>query len=114
MLAVGTSWVVYFSSLSSLGDDPIYIYNRSQRAVKSKTTTLTSAAVGFPWKNLQSTLVISKSKGSFERLRDIRTSTYQICLVGWLVGLGFNGPLRQYFSLYRAVSQREGERGKNG
>ena len=27
---------------------------------------------------------------------------------------GFNGPLRQYFSLYRAVSQREGERGENG
>ena len=31
---------------------------------------------------------------------------------GWLVGcFGFNGPLRQHFSLYRAVSQREGERG---
>ena len=30
---------------------------------------------------------------------------------GWLVGcFGFNGPLRQYYSLYRAVSQREGER----
>ena len=29
----------------------------------------------------------------------------------WLVGcFGFNGPLRQYFTLYRAVSQREGER----
>ena len=29
----------------------------------------------------------------------------------WLVGcFGFNGPLRQYFSLYRAISQREGER----
>ena len=28
-----------------------------------------------------------------------------------LVGcLGLSGPLRQYFSLYRAVSQREGER----
>ena len=27
-------------------------------------------------------------------------------LVGWF---GFNGPLRQYFSLYRAASQREGE-----
>ena len=28
----------------------------------------------------------------------------------FLVGcFGFNGPLRQYFSLYRAVSQREGE-----
>ena len=26
----------------------------------------------------------------------------------------FNGPLRQYFSLYRAVSQREGERGEKG
>ena len=35
--------------------------------------------------------------------------------LGWLVGcFGFNGPLRQYFSLYRAVSQREGERGKKG
>ena len=30
--------------------------------------------------------------------------------IGWLVVLGFNGSLRQYFSLYRAVSQREGER----
>ena len=29
----------------------------------------------------------------------------------WLVGcFGLNGPLRQYFSLYRAVSQKEGER----
>ena len=28
-------------------------------------------------------------------------------LVGWF---GFNGPLRQFFSLYRALSQREGER----
>ena len=35
---------------------------------------------------------------------------FSIC---WLVGsFGFNGPLRQYFSLYRAVSQREGERGE--
>ena len=31
--------------------------------------------------------------------------------LGWLVGcFGFNGPLRQYFSLYRAISQREGGR----
>ena len=34
--------------------------------------------------------------------------------VGWLVGFGFNGPLRQYFSLYRAVFQREGDRGEKG
>ena len=34
---------------------------------------------------------------------------------GWLVGcFGFNGPSRQYFSLYRAVSQREGRLPKRG
>ena len=33
----------------------------------------------------------------------------------WLVGwFGFNGPLRQYLSLYRAASQREGDRGEKG
>ena len=30
---------------------------------------------------------------------------------GWL---GFNGPLRQYYSLYRVVSQRDGERDEKG
>ena len=41
---------------------------------------------------------------------------YNRCIITrWLVGcFGFNGPLRQYFSLYRAVSQREGEREENG
>ena len=30
---------------------------------------------------------------------------------GWLVGcIGFNGPLRQYFSLYRAVSPERGRK----
>ena len=37
------------------------------------------------------------------------------CRLIWLVGcFGFNGPLRQYSSLYRAVSQREGEKGEKG
>ena len=31
-------------------------------------------------------------------------------IVGLVGCFGFNGPLRQSFSLYRAVSQREGER----
>ena len=35
-------------------------------------------------------------------------------IIGWLVGFGRNGPLRQYFSLYRDVSQREGDRGEIG
>ena len=41
-------------------------------------------------------------------------SSFSLSL-GWLVGcFGLNGPLRQYFSLYRAVSQREGERKEKG
>ena len=44
-----------------------------------------------------------------------RTTRPPQAIYGWLVGwFGFNGPLRQYFSLYRAVSQREGERGEKG
>ena len=40
-----------------------------------------------------------------------RTHVSIMLAQGWLVGcFGLNGPLRQYFSLYRAVSQREGER----
>ena len=40
-------------------------------------------------------------------------SFYEIVIYQGLAGcFGFNGPLRQYFSLYRAVSQREGERGE--
>ena len=40
--------------------------------------------------------------------------SFSLSLGGLVVCLGFNGPLRQYFSLYRAVPQREGERGKKG
>ena len=48
------------------------------------------------------------------RLNSVTASTHLYCTVkqwiGWLVGcFGLNGPLRQYFSLYPAVSQREGE-----
>ena len=53
-------------------------------------------------------IIISLRKSEF------RPTVERISL-GWLVGcFGFNGPLRQYFSLYRAVSQREGERGEKG
>ena len=44
----------------------------------------------------------------------ISQSDFPILLVGWLVDLGLNDPLRQYFSLYRVVSQREGERAEKG
>ena len=46
---------------------------------------------------------------SFSLKSDLPSCNYRF----WLVGcFGFNGPLRQYFSLYQAVSQREGERGE--
>ena len=52
--------------------------------------------------------------GSVVHYQSKRGYTAIICfilVIGWLVGcFGFNGPLRQYFSLYQAVSQREGER----
>ena len=53
------------------------------------------------------------SPGAFGsgELKTKLTNCHGFWLVGWLVGcFGLNGPLRQYFSLYRAVSQREGER----
>ena len=56
-------------------------------------------------------LIVSVSEGfpNYSYLIASKNSTNQE--FGWLVGcLGLNGPLRQYFSLYRAVFQREGER----
>ena len=46
-------------------------------------------------------------------LTGIRDGVCVFLGIGWLVGwFGFNVPLRQYFSLCRAVSQREEERGE--
>ena len=44
-------------------------------------TTTTMFSVDMDNTEIQSTLVISKSKGPSETLRDIRTSTYQICRI---------------------------------
>ena len=47
-------------------------------------------------------------QGIQERVRNSRgVQSTEVLLVGCF---GFNGPLRQYFSLYRTVSQREGEK----
>ena len=45
-----------------------------------------------------------EDKGEVEELDD---EADQVTLLGCF---GVNGPLRQYCSLYRAISQREGER----
>ena len=60
-------------------------------------------------------LSIIKEKVSLKALAKNISNFSMKCLSLWLVGcFGFNGPLRQYFSLYPAVSQREGERGEKG
>ena len=41
----------------------------------------------------------------------VKPTSMRVSAFGWLVGLVFKGLLRQYFSLYRAVSQREGDVG---
>ena len=52
--------------------------------------------------------------GAVKRLDILHLVQTMLEPVGWLVVLGFNCPFRQYFSLYQAVSQREGERGEKG
>ena len=73
---------------------------------------LAVGAGGVVWTFLLSSILSPLSPSLWE------TARYRLKyrgLKGWLVGcLGFNGPLRQYFSLYRAVSQRKGERGEKG
>ena len=41
-----------------------------------------------------------------------KTVLARVIIFGWCCWFGFSGPLRQYFGLYRAVSQRGGERGE--
>ena len=54
-------------------------------------------------------------------MTDARFCIFNLFSVGkpqigdWLFGcFGFSGSLRQYFSLYRAISKIEGERGEKG
>ena len=50
-------------------------------AVFCLTGLYRDAEGAYPCYIIQSTLIISKSKGPSETLRDIRTSTYQICRI---------------------------------
>ena len=59
--------------------------------------------------------VVPRMDDCIDNIGQAKYTTKFDLLKGWLVGcFGFNGPLRQYFSLCRAVSQREGERGEKG
>ena len=61
------------------------------------------------WSNAKSSLLYENnfSSNCTSENADCSSSFVSMLLVGCF---GFNGPLRQYFSLYRAVSQREGEK----
>ena len=56
----------------------------------------------------------NKIPGNFFFLANYPQNYPCYLFLSWAFGsvgcLGLNGPLRQYFSLYRAVSRREGER----
>ena len=78
------------------------IYGQSLEVVDGRKYLGVKVTEDMPWSN-HIVEALSKRFG------------YWLFRVYWLVGcFGFNGPLRQYFSLYRAVSQREGERGEKG
>ena len=86
----------YFCSISTVDDTYIRLsaFQRRTNSTLSHITILESKIA-----DILRTLQINKAVGPDS----------------WLVGcFGFKGPLRQYFSLYRAVSQREGERGEKG
>ena len=55
---------------------------------------------------------ISNSGFCFQHLQLARSRNYidGLTQLFKVACFGFNGPFRQYFSLYRVVSQREGER----
>ena len=88
------------------------VQRRAARYVYNDYTTRTPGCVTAMVKDigresLQDCLLYKMQHG----LVDVDTSSYLRQGESWLVGcFGFNGPLRQYFSLYRAVSQKEGER----
>ena len=56
--------------------------------------------------------VVRFFQGTEERVRNSRGKrAISVRAIDWLVGcFRLNGPFRQYFSLYRAYSKREGER----
>ena len=64
--------------------DPFFLGNKETICMKCQiffSRKNKKHVISFSSAELQSTLVISNSKGLFEILRDIRTSTYQICRV---------------------------------
>ena len=84
--------VIRFHQRSMTKEPELYFYNKM--------------LLFLPWRNEGTDMLAGYESYCDEHYHSER--------VGWLVGFGFNGPLRQYFSLYRAASQREEERRKKG
>ena len=83
---------------------------------------VTTRVVHLP-KRTETSLITESDRGDLIAASDQAVRAVHTCsckswleiyysLVGWLVVFGLNGPLRQYFSLYRAVSSREREKEK--
>ena len=75
-----------------------------------RVTALKKPRVHFKSPRQYTTMLRFLTKEAKTQKKKFRTGKIRTSI---LVGcFGFNGPLRQYFSLYQAVSQKEGERGK--
>ena len=92
---------------SAVGPCPTIIKGVGRPVTGSLPSTI--APPDHPKKSVQSKRKCFTEKGSWQGIHRGQSSPFG--KKDWLVGcFGFNGPLRQYFSLYRAVSQKDGER----
>ena len=97
-----TSYGVYISQLIRFARVSSHVDDFNTR---NKVLTAKLLSQGYRYQKIR------KAFSKFYRRHFDIVSKYNVGLKSWLVGcFGFNDPLRQYFSLYRVVSQREGER----
>ena len=80
------------------------VYREANRRIQKAVKKAKGYWIGAQCEEIETCLNKNNSKRAFQLVKDLTS-------VGWLVGcFGFNGPLRQYFSLYRATSQTERKR----
>ena len=77
-------------------------------------TPLVKTVSLYPWSITPQVVLSNRLKVHLAVVLSTMSAFEDKDLVGWLVVFWLSGPLRQYFSLYQAVSQREGERGDKG
>ena len=89
----------------------LFFFGDEKKVFPSKTSQRSGSML---WNRFKSLELFWKRETPF--IAELHKMDVQTCICSNLKGLvgcfGLNGPLRQYFSLYRAVSQRERENEK--